>query len=162
MKPQQHKNHTIAALPSPTSSQRWISTSARNPCKQWASGDLQKQLTPPSSAHSVLGPKQLLVFETSFLEPRQAGCAGGRWSLRSLALPISYPRPLTCSQYSLGPGSFLDLKPPERGGKWETKEAILPHSPPGTCPKEIFSAGLCSWPLPQQMLLTSGQVQANT
>lgn len=55
-----------------------------------------------------------------------------------MALPVSYPRPLTRSQYSLGPGSFLDLKPPERGGKWETKEAILPHSPPGTCPEEIF------------------------
>lgn len=41
---------------------------------QWAPGDHQKHLTLQASAPSVLGPEQLVVFETSFLEPRQAGC----------------------------------------------------------------------------------------
>lgn len=46
-----------------TSSQRWISTSARNSCKEWAFGDLQKHVTLQARALSVLGPEQMVVFE---------------------------------------------------------------------------------------------------
>ena len=64
--------------------------------------------------------------------------------------PLATQTSDSCSRYSLGPGSFLDPKPPERGGKGETKEAILPHTPPGMCPKEIFLTVLAPSPCPSR------------
>lgn len=42
----------------------------------------------------------------------------------------------------------MDPKPPERGGKGETEEAILPRTSPRTYPKEIFLRVFAPRPCP--------------